>query len=171
MTLVGWRCTAGDAGTGLASSLVPIVATNRRGPPMRVIALEEHYTTAMLPAVGTMRRPDIGPKLEDLGAGRLADMDAAGIDLQVLSPSSPGTFLDDLAFSPVFACAESLGVPVYLHPTPPTPAVFDAYFSGLPGCTGEVLAGAAWGWHAETGLHALRLVLGGSSTASRGSRW
>ncbi len=138
---------------------------------MRVIALEEHYTTAMLPAVGTMRRPDIGPKLEDLGAGRLADMDAAGIDLQVLSPSSPGTFLDDLAFSPVFACAESLGVPVYLHPTPPTPAVFDAYFSGLPGCTGEVLAGAAWGWHAETGLHALRLVLGGSSTASRGSRW
>ena len=41
---------------------------------MRVIALEEHYTTAMLPVVGTMRRPDIGPKLEDLGIGRLADM-------------------------------------------------------------------------------------------------
>jgi hypothetical protein len=197
---------------------------------MRVIALEEHYTTSMLPVAGPARRPDIGAKLEDLGTGRLADMDAAGITLQVLSPSSPGThlqapadaiatardandrlaevvtahptrfagfavlpmpdpdaaaaeldrcvtalgfkgamvhghvagtFLDDPAFSPVFACAENLGVPVYLHPTPPTPAVFEAYFSNLPGRTGEALAGAAWGWHAETGLHALRLVLGG----------
>lgn len=197
---------------------------------MRVIALEEHFTAPGLPTHGPGRKPEIGARLRDLGAERLADMDAAGIDVQVLSASSPGThlqtpeeaiptardsndllaetvaahpdrfagfallpmpapeaaaaelercvtklgfkgamihghvqgrFLDADEFSPVFACAESLGVPIYLHPTPPTPTVFDAYFSGLPEQVAGIMAGAAWGWHAETGLHSLRLVVNG----------
>ncbi|PXX07349.1 amidohydrolase family protein [Mycolicibacterium moriokaense] len=35
------------------------------------------------------------------------------------------------------------------------------YFSGLPEQTGRALATAAWGWHAETGPHVLRLAAAG----------
>ncbi|MGH9108358.1 MAG: amidohydrolase family protein, partial [Acidimicrobiales bacterium] len=197
---------------------------------MRVIALEEHFTAPGLPVHGPGRKPEIGARLAEMGQQRLADMDEAGIDVQVLSASSPGThlqapadaiatardandlladtvaahpdrfagfallpmpapdaaatelercvtklgfkgamvhghvkgrFLDEEEFDPVFACAESLDVPIYLHPTAPAPAVFDAYFSGLPDQVSNVLAGPAWGWHAETGLHSLRLVVNG----------
>jgi len=72
-----------------------------------------------------------------------------------------GRFLDDEAFWPIFERAEALDVPIYLHPTPPPPQVREAYYSGLQGMVGNVLALAGWGWHCETGLHALRLVLGG----------
>ncbi|MFG2076488.1 amidohydrolase family protein [Nonomuraea maritima] len=70
---------------------------------MRTIALEEHYATpAFLDgpgralterAVATGRHPDVGAlvgELCDLGEGRIAAMDAAGIDVQVLSLTSPG---------------------------------------------------------------------------------
>jgi predicted TIM-barrel fold metal-dependent hydrolase len=70
---------------------------------MRTIALEEHYAT---PA--SMRGPGSGPgrqdqslgenlastqfaeRLLEIGDRRIADMDAAGIDMQVLSLASPG---------------------------------------------------------------------------------
>jgi len=71
---------------------------------MRTIAIEEHFTTPMyrekVPANEfrnfylTSRSEQIGhdipAELADLGAHRLAHMDAAGIDVQVLSFGSPG---------------------------------------------------------------------------------
>ena len=56
---------------------------------MRTIALEEHFWTAELaapPGPGPLAvwGPRIGDQLSDLGALRLADMDLAGIDLQVI---------------------------------------------------------------------------------------
>jgi predicted TIM-barrel fold metal-dependent hydrolase len=39
--------------------------------------------------------------------------------------------------------------------------VQDAYFSGLPDEAGFLLSIAGWGWHAETGLHILRLIVAG----------
>jgi predicted TIM-barrel fold metal-dependent hydrolase len=60
----------------------------------RVVALEEHF---WIPAMrdrfqgyhrGGAHQP--GHKLEDLGALRLKDMDAGGIDLQILSHNQPG---------------------------------------------------------------------------------
>ena len=41
------------------------------------------------------------------------------------------------------------------------PPVQEAYFGGLPEPFGQMLSTAAWGWHAETGLHALRLMAAG----------
>ncbi len=70
-------------------------------------------------------------------------------------------FLDDPKFLPVFEAVVALGMPIYLHPAPPPPAVFDAYFSGLPGDSGQALSIAGWGWHSETGLYTLRLFLSG----------
>jgi uncharacterized protein len=168
--------------------------------------------------------------LDDLGEGRLQSMDAAGIDVQVLSAlahsvqelapdqsldvsrnlndrmaaavaaypgrfrafatlpmcnpkaaaaelsraveelgfvgamihgQTHGVFLDDPRADPVLATAERLGVPVYLHPAEPPPAVRAAYFSGLEPAVAGVLATAGWGWHAECGLHVLRMVVGG----------
>ena len=52
-------------------------------------------------------------------------------------------------------------MPIYLHPAPPPESVQKAYFSGLPGELGRLLSIAGWGWHAETGLHLLRLIVSG----------
>ena len=72
-----------------------------------------------------------------------------------------GVFLDDPRFTPIFEVAQALDVPVYLHPTLPPKAVEDSYFGGLPGQTGFLLSTAAWGWHVETGMHCLRLIVSG----------
>jgi len=72
-----------------------------------------------------------------------------------------GVFLDDPSFLPVFEAAAHLNVPIYLHPAPPPEPVRQAYFSGLPGDLGFLLSIAGWGWHAETGLHTLRLIVAG----------
>lgn len=72
-----------------------------------------------------------------------------------------GVFLDDRSVRPVLAAASELGVPIYLHPAPPPPAVEQAYFSGLPPAIALGLATAGWGWHAECGMHVLRMVVGG----------
>jgi hypothetical protein len=175
---------------------------------MRVIALEEHagtpQLTAALKAVGINARdsvPALAAKLNDLGAKRLADMDAAGIDMQVLSVAGDGLekldrntgiavardindmlanavkshpdrfaafavlplqapdaaaaelercvtkvgfkgalisgtinglFLDNPVFQPVFAAAERLDVPIYLHPAPPPPGSLQSLFRRPP---------------------------------------
>ena len=64
---------------------------------MRTITLEEHFVTeSFLHATrtnGERTRPQLAelhPKLLDLGAGRIADMDKSGIDLQVLSLAAMG---------------------------------------------------------------------------------
>lgn len=72
-----------------------------------------------------------------------------------------GVFLDDPSARPVLAAAEQLGVPIYLHPAPPPPGVAEAYFSGLEPGIALGLSTAGWGWHAECGMHVLRMVVGG----------
>src|SRR6266852_2942360 len=60
-----------------------------------VIALEEHYLDPEVAAhfKGGLSRDQeaLRPRLEDLGALRLREMDAAGIDIQVLSHAAPAT--------------------------------------------------------------------------------
>jgi len=72
-----------------------------------------------------------------------------------------GKFLDAPEFFPILEAAESLDVPVYIHPAPPPQPVKTAYYSGLPGDTGHLLSIAGWGWHSETAIHILRLILAG----------
>ena len=213
---------------------------------MRIIALEEHFIVPELagrvdPALARQRGfppPDVPwsqvtrrGELIDLGAARLADMDAAGIDLQVLSVAGAGAdllagaegvrlardyndalaravaahparlagfahlpmqspeaaaeeleravrdlgfhgalingltedrCLDDPRFDPILARAAALNVPLYLHPGIPPAAVRAAYYDGLPGQMSFVLSTAAWGWHIETAIQVLRLVLSGA---------
>jgi predicted TIM-barrel fold metal-dependent hydrolase len=204
---------------------------------MRTIAIEEHFWTPALAA-----RPGTGPlavwgqridaSLRDLSAARLADMDANGIDFQVISHVAPAAqglsgvdgaarareandllaaavrhhpgrfggfatlptsdpaaaadelsracgelgflgamvnstlgsndaFLDDPRFAPLLERFERLDVPLYLHPAPPSSALRSVLYDGLPAAVAARLATGAWGWHAEAGLHVLRMVATG----------
>jgi predicted TIM-barrel fold metal-dependent hydrolase len=69
-------------------------------------------------------------------------------------------FLDDKRFWPIFARAEALDVPIYLHPSVPLPAVMDAYYKDYAKDFPMVIR-AAWGFTVETATVALRLVLSG----------
>lgn len=203
------------------------------------IALEEHFWTDELaapPGTGILARADragLGGRLSDVGAARIADMDAAGIDLQVLSHVQPaaqampgaagvaaarrandylasavassggrlagfatlptaspreaaeeltrcvrslgfagglvnstigvnGAFLDDRSFDVLLSRFESLDVPLYLHPAQPPAAVRTALYEGLTAPVAGSLATNSWGWHAEAGLHTLRLAASGA---------
>jgi 2,3-dihydroxybenzoate decarboxylase len=203
---------------------------------LRIIALEEHF---ILPREEQNLPPgahrgndrekllgfDVVAELLDLGDRRIAAMDAAGIDVQVLSHNQPGcqaldataavpaarevnellfetveahpdrfaglaalptadpaaaareleravtklgfrgaminghtrgSFLDEKPYWCIFETAHALGVPIYLHPSKPHPAVMQAYFDGY-----EELALAAWGFGIDTGAHFLRMVFAG----------
>jgi predicted TIM-barrel fold metal-dependent hydrolase len=52
-------------------------------------------------------------------------------------------------------------VPVYIHPQIPQRAVRDAYYAGLSEAVGALFAGGGYGWHVETGIQAVRLILSG----------
>jgi predicted TIM-barrel fold metal-dependent hydrolase len=217
---------------------------------MRTITLEEHYATPAFmdgpgrqikeEAEAARAHPQVAAGLArlieqlcDIGEGRIADMDAAGLDLQVLSLTAPGVEQLD----PVEAVAlardtnDTLAEAVRRHPDRlagfaalPTPdpeaaadelqrAVGEHGFKGAlinghsrgrylarrqvlladPGlCRGVagpalpppdtasavddqgpvrgklrpagrgVLATAAWGWHIDTAIHVLRLILSGA---------
>jgi predicted TIM-barrel fold metal-dependent hydrolase len=208
---------------------------------MRTITVEEHFASpAFLTGPGKQfleRIQNAGPRgmkvydgLRDIGDKRIAEMDAAEIDMQVLSLNSPGVeqaetadaiavsreandflaeavkkypkrfggfaslpiqapdkaadelertvrqlgfkgalinghtrgrYLDDKFFTPILERANALNVPIYIHPTRPPQPVVDALYSGFsPAVTGQ-LAIAGWGWHIETAIHVIRLVLGG----------
>ncbi|MGA2162523.1 MAG: amidohydrolase family protein [Methanoregula sp.] len=209
----------------------------------RTITLEEHYASpAFLDGPGRNLREQPGmtgrfgygnpaEDLLDLGEKRIAEMDAAGIDVQVLSLTDPsvqqldaaaaaelareandylaeavrrypwrfagfatlptaapdiaadelermvtghgfkggwinghtrGRYLDDKSFWPILECADALKVPLCIHPTPPPAPVIEAYYSGFSPEVVNGLSRHGWGWHIETAVHVLRLILSGA---------
>jgi predicted TIM-barrel fold metal-dependent hydrolase len=89
----------------------------------RRIAIEEHFWT---PELRELRRghdvlsdPELGRRLADLGALRIAEMDAAGIDLQVISHVEPATqnFEPDEAVRLAAAANDLLHQAIRAHPT------------------------------------------------------
>jgi uncharacterized protein len=211
------------------------------GPRLRTITLEEHFASPGFipgPGRGFIERlhntgawgAKIFEQLQDVGEGRIAEMDAAGIDMQVLSLTSPGVeqadvaeqvaiaresndflsdamkknpkrfaglaclpvaapeqaadeldrrvrqqgfkgtlinghtrgrYLDDKFFWPILERAEALNVPIYLHPTVPPKPVADVLYGGFSPTVNATFAAAGWGWHIETAVHLIRMILGG----------
>jgi len=79
----------------------------------------------------------------------------------VINGHNRGRYLDDKFFWPIFESAEALAVPIYLHPTQPPRPVIEASYSGFSPIVTDILSGAGWGWHIETAIHVIRLILGG----------
>lgn len=67
-----------------------------------------------------------------------------------------GRYLDDPSFDVLLGRAESLGVPIYIHPTDPPPVVSDTYYAPF-----DSALVPTWGWPVETGTHLLRLICAG----------
>lgn len=210
---------------------------------MRTITLEEHYASPAFWNGPGRKLKELAKKgellssgnlieeLSDLGDKRIAAMDAAGIDLQVLSLTDPSVqqldateavelareandylaeaiwlhpkrfagfatlptaapdiaaeelermvsehgfkggyinghnrsrYMDDRFFWPILERAEALKVPLYIHPTMPPEPVIEAYYAGFSPEVTDVLSRHAWGWHIETAVHVLRLIVSGT---------
>jgi predicted TIM-barrel fold metal-dependent hydrolase len=71
-----------------------------------------------------------------------------------------GKFADDKQFWPIYARAEQLDVPIYLHPSLPHPAVTEAYYADYVKSFPMVVR-PAWGYTVETATTAIRMVLSG----------
>ncbi|PZV38789.1 hypothetical protein B5V02_09030 [Mesorhizobium kowhaii] len=102
-----------------------------------------------------MREPQAAADELERAVGEL------GFSGAMINGPTQGRFLDDPRFDSVLERAAALEVPIYIHPNVPPKAVYDVYYDGLPGPAGALLASGAFGWHSETAIHILRLVLTG----------
>ncbi len=81
----------------------------------------------------------------------------------LIAGSYEGLFLDDARFDPILTAAESVDLPIYVHPGLPDARVFQQYYAGVwPASVQIMFSGPAFGWHAEAGIHILRLILAGA---------
>jgi predicted TIM-barrel fold metal-dependent hydrolase len=72
-----------------------------------------------------------------------------------------GNFYDDEKYWPVFEKAQQLDIPIYIHPTFASEEMLEHYKGNYPNQVALALSAFGWGWHAETGLHILRLYAAG----------
>jgi 2,3-dihydroxybenzoate decarboxylase len=78
-----------------------------------------------------------------------------GLKGVIMNSHTLGERLDDPKFWDIFAAAESLDVPIYLHPNTPPRDMIQPYLE-------KGLDGAVFGFQAETGLHMLRIIVSGA---------
>jgi predicted TIM-barrel fold metal-dependent hydrolase len=89
----------------------------------------------------------------------IKDLDFKGA---LVNGATQGLYLDHSSFEPVLARAEHLDVPIYLHPAPSSRPVREALYGGLPDDLGFWMSVSGWGWHADTAVHVMRLLLSGA---------
>jgi len=87
---------------------------------------------------------------------------AGGFKGAVINGHARGRYLDDKFFWPILECAEALNAPIHIHPTRPPKAVVEASYGGFSPLVTDMFAGPGWGWHIETAVHVIRLILGGA---------
>jgi hypothetical protein len=80
----------------------------------------------------------------------------------LINGTTEGRFLDHPSYDSLLAAAVDLDVPIYIHPHLAPEAVRAAYYSELPAGAARVIEAAGWGWHQETAIHVLRMVLAGT---------
>lgn len=84
-----------------------------------------------------------------------------GLDGAMLFGRTGDRNLDDHSFWAIFEAAEALRVPLHLHPQSPPPAVREAYYGGFEADVSAGFATHGVGWHYDSGVQFLRLVLSG----------
>jgi len=84
-----------------------------------------------------------------------------GLDGAMLFGRTGDRNLDHPDFRPVLRAASELRAPLYIHPQTPQAGVRAAYYDGLGDEIGTSLATSGLGWHFESGVQAIRLILSG----------
>jgi len=97
----------------------------------------------------------------DEAAAELERRMREGFKGAVINGHARGRYLDDQFFWPILEAAEALDAPIYLHPTLPPKPVMEASFGGFSPRVTFVIAGPGWGWHIETGVHIVRMMMRG----------
>ena len=211
---------------------------------MKIIAIEEHFAIDEVDQLGGAVEPrwrddstnflppggDMDRRLHDLGDERIRLMDESGVDVQILSLTTPGVQnlspseardtasrvnnliaatvagrsdrfggfatlptpdgtaaareleravtqlglqgamvfgrtrdrnADAPEFEPIYEAAAALGVPLYLHPQIADRPVRQSLYSGLDDEIDLTLAMGGVGWHYDTGVQLLRMILAG----------
>jgi predicted TIM-barrel fold metal-dependent hydrolase len=72
----------------------------------------------------------------------------------IINSHTNDEYLSERKYWPILEAIAALDVPLYIHPRAPGPSMARAYRP-------DHLEHAIWGYQAETGLHALRLITGG----------
>lgn len=73
-----------------------------------------------------------------------------------------GEFLDKEKYYEIFKMAEQLDIPVYLHPAELKGEILDRYYIGNWNLmTSNIFSGFGIGWHYDTAMHLMRLILSG----------
>jgi predicted TIM-barrel fold metal-dependent hydrolase len=119
---------------------------------MRTVALEEHFAAPALSAriaKDIISRRGYRPRTLSPGVPNPLELLPEIGEIRLKSMDETGT-------------AVELDVPIYIHPHIPPEPVRRAYFSGLPDGPDRVLETAGWGWHSETAVHLLRMVIAGT---------
>ncbi len=150
---------------------------DRNGITMQMLSLSIPGVELLDPDQGSIIARGVNNELYDLtqqypgrfsGFAAIApqDPDSAVIELEravlelgfkgaMINSHIRGEYLDNPKFWSLLEKAESLGVPIYLHPKQPSPKMIQPFLDYPP------LANAMWGFAAETGLHAMRLICSG----------
>jgi predicted TIM-barrel fold metal-dependent hydrolase len=122
-------------------------------------------------AAEVAKRPD---RFAGFAALPMASPEACGDELRravkdlgfhgaMVNGTTEGRFLDHPSYDGLLAAAVELDVPIYIHPHLPPDAVRQAYYANLPDeGAARVLESAGWGWHSETAIHLLRMVVAGT---------
>jgi len=84
-----------------------------------------------------------------------------GLDGAMIFGRTRDRDLDHPGFWPIFETAAALNAPLYLHPQSPPPAVRTAYYDGFDAALDAAFATHGVGWHYDTGVQILRLILAG----------
>ncbi len=80
----------------------------------------------------------------------------------MLSGHYHGLPYDDELYFPIFAKAQELDVPIYLHPSILEPSVAKTYYTGpWSDSASLMLAGFGIGWHYDVGMQVVRMMLAG----------
>lgn len=158
---VGERRLADMDATGIHHQIVSLTA-----PGLQVfdsdtaVALQTEYNDQLAEAVRA--NPERFSALAAIApqhpAAAAAELERAvtrlGFRGAIINSHTQGEYLDDEKFWDIFAAAEALDVPVYIHPQTPPPAMVEPLLEAG-------LDGAIYGFAVETGMHLLRLIVCG----------
>jgi len=141
----GTQCFAPEIGTPLARSSNDMVAELVRAHP-------ERYQ-----GFGTLATAD--PKAAAVELERCASK--LGLNGVLINGRTRERNIDHPDFLPVFEAAAAKNFPIYLHPQSPIGPVRQAYYNGIHPTIDPIFSISGLGWHFETGVQAVRLVLSG----------